>query len=1047
MNFRLTIILLLLSITSFAQIKTDGVRIFLDVSDSAHPVLKYYNPRTGNQAIGGSGSVDLSPYALKARTITVNGTTHDLATDATFTVTATGSDIYTGTTVQIRALTTAYKLYFNTTNNTLYEQNLNPRSGITDNGGSDILTNTDVWLSPVNVSEVDARWFGLKGDGTTDNTTAFNNMIAAGVKNIAFYDGVYKGKFVISNSDYNITFKNATLKGRSGDTYCFAIDGGSGYSINNKIEGLRMDMSAMSTGAYGLYMHNTYQNSINHTLILNEPSSGNAVKLATGVYTTQFNTIEATQGGLDIHGVDMGDAVTTITFSNAAFWHIKIAQALAITFINPVLQGTLTKVRLDTCRTIQLYGGDIEGTGTYLSIGNAVTHLVSQYNDLGGFTGTYISGAAQPMVLEDLHQKTVRNTSAGASFGNEGYSNSFTIGSGGKVAINDTSYPARFNVVSKVNGEIVSQLRDDFHNKNFRVSQSDTTLVLSSREGSDNSIIPLTIASKINAESDIVSKSSIYAKDEVKASGTSGNKKVTAENTSANTNISLFAGGSSGVTTNADLDIMDNDFTNLRYRFRRDGYIKLYKKPLIGTASIDSPVVWSHSDSLLHTVAPYASKSYVDSLYGGGSTNYVDTIYNNGTVDSLIYTVAGRRHAIKYPSGGISTETDPTVHATIKAIPTSADASTNKYLNWNGSAYTRKQVDYFDLTNRPTGSGWNGGLEGTSLFTESATVTNQAVQYTFTGSSQGTLTLPTRNSFILRGLWVKNIGSANLIILGDIYTTSVVSSMTLAPGESVCLTTGANGISTGTGVWNALFNSSGGVTMQQVKDTASKIVHDSLTAANIYFDPLVFKGLHTDEHDATWLAANPVGSVNNPVTLIGSSSGGGGVLEDLIFSTEVGLTNSSGVWTAASGTAGTYNNYGLATKKLSAGQDGYIQWQYAATDGQDAMLTFKTSNTNEGYAAGNYKAAAWISSSGATVYQIDNGGSATATTATGVIGNYYRIDRTGSTLTLKTSAVEDFSSGVTTIYTYTFSSSADLYININVDASKKSYHPKGYNLQ
>jgi hypothetical protein len=211
--------------------------------------------------------------------------------------------------------------------------------------------------------------------------------------------------------------------------------------------------------------------------------------------------------------------------------------------------------------------------------------------------------------------------------------------------------------------------------------------------------------------------------------------------------------------------------------------------------------------------------------------------------------------------------------------------------------------------------------------------------------------------------------------------------------------------------------------------------HTGLTSSTAYYYRLSAIGDGTTYSNSNYATANAT-----------TTSGGGATLEDLTFSPVVGLTNSSGVWTAASGTPGTYTNYGLATKKLAAGQDGYIQWQYAATDGQDAMLTFKTANTNEDYTSGNYKAAAWISSSGATVYRIDANDIA-ATTATGVINNYYRIERVGSTLTLKTSAVEDFSSGVTTIYTYTFSSSADLYININVDASKKSYHPKGYNLQ
>jgi hypothetical protein len=74
-------------------------------------------------------------------------------------------------------------------------------------------------------------------------------------------------------------------------------------------------------------------------------------------------------------------------------------------------------------------------------------------------------------------------------------------------------------------------------------------------------------------------------------------------------------------------------------------------------------------------------------LLGGNNSNvlYIDEIkYQTG---------------ISQPSG---TEIDPTVHPLIKAIPTSIDATTNKYLNWNGSAYVKKQVAYSEVSGTPT---------------------------------------------------------------------------------------------------------------------------------------------------------------------------------------------------------------------------------------------------------------------------------------------------------------------------------------------------------
>lgn len=179
----------------------------------------------------------------------------------------------------------------------------------------------------------------------------------------------------------------------------------------------------------------------------------------------------------------------------------------------------------------------------------------------------------------------------------------------------------------------------------------------------------------------------------------------------------------------------------------------------------------------------------------------------------------------------------------------------------------------------------------------------------------------------------------------------------------------------------------------------------------------------------------------------GSSSSTGPALVDLNFATQVGLTNTSGVWTG-SNSGSLYANYGLADKKLAAGTDGYIMFQYPSTDGERAVLTFNTSNVNEMFQSGptyNYEAGAFMYSG--SIYVLDNNLPAGSVTTVSP-GNYFKIERIGSTLKLYKST-----DGVTwgsSIYTYTFSSTADLFINCNIDESlgtAKLYYPKGYNLQ
>lgn len=90
-------------------------------------------------------------------------------------------------------------------------------------------------------------------------------------------------------------------------------------------------------------------------------------------------------------------------------------------------------------------------------------------------------------------------------------------------------------------------------------------------------------------------------------------------------------------------------------------------------------------------------------LYGNGQTQL--NKYGAGTFTGTLSKLSGWDASGKFievdPSSLVTSETDPTVNSIIKNIPVSADATTNKYLNWNGSAYVRKQVDYSELSGTP----------------------------------------------------------------------------------------------------------------------------------------------------------------------------------------------------------------------------------------------------------------------------------------------------------------------------------------------------------
>jgi hypothetical protein len=193
-------------------------------------------------------------------------------------------------------------------------------------------------------------------------------------------------------------------------------------------------------------------------------------------------------------------------------------------------------------------------------------------------------------------------------------------------------------------------------------------------------------------------------------------------------------------------------------------------------------------------------------------------------------------------------------------------------------------------------------------------------------------------------------------------------------------------------------------------------------------------------------------------TVFAFKQGGGGststapTLESLTFPTNVGLVENTGVWqgTINNNPAGYYDNYGLFAKKLAAGQEGYIEFQYYATDGENAIIAFNTTNNNESVSSDNfvtfnYEAGAYIS--GGTLYKLDNNTNTAVPSYTAVVGNWYRVEKTlsGGVATYK---IRTHAGGsVSDVTTLTFAQDVDLYINIAVNATNKLYYPKGYNLQ
>lgn len=160
------------------------------------------------------------------------------------------------------------------------------------------------------------------------------------------------------------------------------------------------------------------------------------------------------------------------------------------------------------------------------------------------------------------------------------------------------------------------------------------------------------------------------------------------------------------------------------------------------------------------------------------------------------------------------------------------------------------------------------------------------------------------------------------------------------------------------------------------------------------------------------------------------------------FTTGAGtLNNASGVWTGPG--SGGYGNTGIATVKLPASTDGWIGFKInSTTAGADAPFGFKTANTAGGYAtigAGAY----W---NGAVLNKIESGTPASSG-GSFLIGDFIRIFRTGSSGVVKLQKSTDDGATWTDIYTYTFTSTADLFIDCDINGTTGTlYYPQGSGL-
>jgi hypothetical protein len=246
--------------------------------------------------------------------------------------------------------------------------------------------------------------------GPGSYTAAFACAMAASRHVILQNGKTYAGVMAIPTHSQNgpgwvITGNNATIQPASTDTVGVTVSGTSAptYANNNVIENLFIDMSNMTNAAtsIGMLFGYSWGNEIRNIRVVNTHGVGNTLPLSggAGFYLTTFTNCNFQT--IHLEGIG-SDEVTTITFITLDGSYVKLRYCSSITFLQPVLQQNSNKFDLAKVSGLTILGGDIEGSGTYLTVGAAVYDVRSIGNTFSGVT-TYLSGTiGRPFLVDNL---------------------------------------------------------------------------------------------------------------------------------------------------------------------------------------------------------------------------------------------------------------------------------------------------------------------------------------------------------------------------------------------------------------------------------------------------------------------------------------------------------------------------------------------------------------------------------------------------------------------------------------------------------------------
>jgi hypothetical protein len=259
-----------------------------------------------------------------------------------------------------------------------------------------------VVIGPGAVKEVYPQWWGAVGDDATDCTAALQAAFDTGMK-VVLPTGTYQHTdLAIKASGFRLEGVEKTksiLKPKATAVKGIYTDnlGTSTYINYIVLKNFTLDQSLQPDVAtnFGIYLKHSWGNKI-EGIIANqdaEPTTRWALGFGTGVYTTQIS--DSTLNSISMIGESGSDRVTTITFVNLSSSKVYMLHCLAITFLQPIMQGNpAAKFEFEDIANLTILGGDIEGGGVYLkSVGGSNAGIYSQGNNFGGMYGNVWKGS------------------------------------------------------------------------------------------------------------------------------------------------------------------------------------------------------------------------------------------------------------------------------------------------------------------------------------------------------------------------------------------------------------------------------------------------------------------------------------------------------------------------------------------------------------------------------------------------------------------------------------------------------------------------------